>query len=512
MIMGSNLNKIKQIAKNTTILYFRMIVLMLISLYVSRVVLDTLGVVDFGVYNVVFGFVALFSILSGSLTAAISRFITFELGKKNELRLKQVFSISVTVLVILAIIIVLLSETLGLYLFNVKIVIPPERVTAAFWCYQLSVVTFIINLLSIPYNACIVAHEQMSAFAYISILDGLGKLLIAISLNAYEGDKLVLYALLLMLLSVVICLFYGMYCKRKFSECSFKFNIDVKLFKELFAFSSWNFIGAASGILRDYGGSVLLNIFFGPSINAARGLAMQVNSAVSSFSTNFMTALNPQIIKTYAENDKDYLFKLLFGGAKCAFFPLLLISLPIIFNVDYILKIWLKTIPDYTSIFVILSLVNVMCESISYPMVTAMLATGKIRNYQLVVGGIQMLNFPLSYIWLRNGGNAISVFIISIIISQLCLYSRLYMLRGMIGLPIKAFLFKVYFRSILLVVFSIVIPYMVIIIKPTDNETARFFLVTIASIISSLFFILFIGCNRNERQIIITKIRETIKR
>ena len=210
------------------------------------------------------------------------------------------------VFVILAIIIVLLSETLGLYLFNVKIVIPPERVTAAFWCYQLSVVTFIINLLSIPYNACIVAHEQMSAFAYISILDGLGKLLIAISLNAYEGDKLVLYALLLMLLSVVICLFYGMYCKRKFSECSFKFNIDVKLFKELFAFSSWNFIGAASGILRDYGGSVLLNIFFGPSINAARGLAMQVNSAVSSFSTNFMTALNPQIIKTYAENDKDF--------------------------------------------------------------------------------------------------------------------------------------------------------------------------------------------------------------
>ena len=340
--MESNSQKIKRIAKNTAFLYIRMVLLMLINLYVSRVVLSALGVEEFGVYNVVGGFVALFSILSGSLTAAISRFITFELGKNNEARLKQVFSMSITVLLALSFLIILLSETIGLWFFNTKIVIPAGREFAAFWCYQFSVVAFVINLLSIPYNACIVAHERMSTFAYVGLFEGFGKLIIAWSLCVYAGDKLVFYALLLMLLSLIIRLIYGVYCKKHFSECVFRINRDRALFKEMFAFSSWNFIGAASGTLRDYGGSVLLNIFFGPSLNAARGLAMQVNSAVSSFSTNFMTALNPQIIKAYAENDKDYLFKLLFGGAKCALFPLLLVSMPIIFNVDFVLKIWLK--------------------------------------------------------------------------------------------------------------------------------------------------------------------------
>ena len=452
--MYSNSQKINQIAKNTAFLYLRMVLLMLINLYVSRVVLNALGVEEFGVYNVVGGFVALFSILSGSLTAAISRFITFELGKNNEIRLKRVFSMSITVLLVLASVIILLTETVGLWFFDAKIVIPAGRENAAFWCYQFSVMAFIINLLSIPYNACIIAHERMSTFAYVGLFEGFGKLLIAWSLCVYAGDKLIFYALLLMSLSIVIRLIYGLYCKRNFTECKFRLNKDIPLFKEMFAFSGWNFIGAASGTLRDYGGSVLLNIFFGPSLNAARGLAMQVNSAVSSFSSNFMTALNPQIIKAYAENDKDYLFKLLFGGAKCALIPLLLISMPIIFNVDFVLKIWLKDVPAYTPIFVILSLVNVMCESISHPLIVAMLATGKIRNYQLVVGGFQMLNVPVSYIWLRNGGGPISIFVVSIVVSQLCLYSRLYMLRGMIGLPVNDFLSKVYFRFILLMLFS----------------------------------------------------------
>ena len=510
--MESNSQKIKRVAKNTAFLYVRMVVLMLINLYVSRVVLSALGVEEFGVYNVVGGFVALFSILSGSLTAAISRFITFELGKKNEIRLKQVFSMSITVLLVLACIIVLLSETVGLWFFNTKIVIPAGREYAAFWCYQFSVMAFVINLLSIPYNACIVAHEKMSTFAYVGLFEGLGKFLIAWSLCVYAGDKLIFYALLLMVLSLVIRLIYGIYCKRNFSECEFRINRDTTLFKEMFAFSSWNFIGAASGTLRDYGGSLLLNIFFGPSLNAARGLAMQVNSAVSSFSTNFMTALNPQIVKAYAENDKDYLFKLLFGGAKCALFPLLLISMPIVFNVDFVLKIWLKNIPDYTPIFIILSLVNVMCESISHPMVVAMLATGKIRNYQLVVGGFQMLNVPVSYIWLRNGGNPISIFVVSIVVSQLCLYSRLYMLRGMIGLPVKAFLFNVYLRSILLAFFATLIPFLFISVCPFDNGVVRFFLISIVSVISSLCFILFVGCSKEERCVVVAKIRGKIKK
>lgn len=510
--METNLSKSKRIAKNTIILYFRMVLLMAINLYVSRVVLDALGVEDFGVYHVVGGFVALFSIFSGSLGAAISRFITFELGKKNEERLREIFSASVTVQLFLILLILFLCETIGLWFFNAKMEIPSNRVGIAFWCFQFSIITFAVNLLSVPYNACIIAHEKMSAFAYIGLLEGLGRLLIAWGLLIYGGDKLFLYALMLMILSVSVRLIYGVYCKKNFSECKFSVCRNRALFKEIFAFSGWNFIGAATDPLCFHGRNILLNLFFGPALNAAYGLAMQVNSAVHSFSSNFMTAIKPQIIKTYAEGDKDYLYKLLFWGAKLSFFPLVVMAVPIIFNVEFVLNLWLKNVPDYTPIFVILTLVNVMSESISQPLVVAMLATGKIRNYQIVVGGMALMNVPAAYVWLRCGGSPICIFIVSIVISQLCFYLRLYMLRGMISLPVKEFFFKVYVRAIFVLLISLLIPYVFILNFQINHEIGRFIGLCMISLISSLAAILFVGCSWNERIIVVKKIREIKKR
>jgi O-antigen/teichoic acid export membrane protein len=259
-----------------------------------------------------------------------------------------------------------------------------------------------------------------------------------------------------------------------------------------------------------HGRNILLNLFFGPALNAAYGLAMQVNSAVHSFSSNFMTAIKPQIIKTYAEGDKDYLYKLLFWGAKLSFFPLVVMAVPIIFNVEFVLNLWLKNVPDYTPIFVILTLVNVMSESISQPLVVAMLATGKIRNYQIVVGGMALMNVPAAYVWLRCGGSPICIFVVSIVISQLCFYLRLYMLRGMIGLPVKEFFFKVYVRAILVLLFSLMIPYMFVHICQINYEIVRFLVVCAVSIVSSFVAITFVGCANSERSYVIRKIKKRI--
>ena len=317
--MSESSSNNKRIAKNTLLLYFRMLLTMVVSLYTSRVVLGALGVEDYGIYNVVGGVVAMFSMLSGSLSAAISRFITFELGTGNKEKLKRVFSSSVTIQMGLSAIILVLAETVGLWFLNNKMVIPESRMYAANWVFQLSLLTFVINLISIPYNAAIIAHERMSAFAYISIFEAVSKLVVAYCIVISPIDRLILYAIMLTTIAVIIRLIYGSYCKRKFEECTFHFIYDHDLLKQMFGFAGWNFIGASSALLRDQGGNIVINLFCGPAVNAARGIAVQVNTAIHSFVTNFMTALNPQITKSYAGADQKYLMTLLFQGARLSF-------------------------------------------------------------------------------------------------------------------------------------------------------------------------------------------------
>lgn len=501
----------KRIAKNTLILYFRMLFMMLIGLYTSRINLQSLGVEDFGIYNVVGGIVVMFSIINGSITASISRFLTFEIGTGNMEKLKKIFSTSVTIQIGISLIILLLAETIGLWFLNNKMVIPESRIYAANWVYQFSIITFILNLISMPYNACIVAHEKMSAFAWITIYDAIAKLLVAWLTFIAPMDKLIFYAGFIVLIAFTQRIIYTSYCLRNFEECHYKFVIDKELLKNMSGFAGWNFIGATSAILRDTGGNIVINMFSGPTVNAARAIASSINNAVLGFANSFMTAINPQITKSYASGDYNKMMGVIYKGAKFSFFLMLLIGLPVIMESEYIINLWLGQIPDHTVLFVQLTILYAISESISNPLITAMLATGKIKNYQIVVGGLQMLNLPISYICLRMGCIPETVLIVAIILSQCCFSARIYMLRSMINLNAIDYLKKVYLRILSTLIIAFILP--IIVKYNIENSLLGFIVVITVSFISACVCILYIGCTNKERSIIysyITKFKEKI--
>lgn len=494
----------KRIAKNTLLLYFRMLLIMAVTLYTSRVVLATLGVEDFGIYNVIGGVVAMFSVISGSLSSAISRFITYELGRGNKERLKVIFSSSVVIQVCLALLICILAELGGVWFLNNKMNIPMERMDAANWVLQCSIVTFMINLISVPYNAAIIAHERMKAFAYVSILEAILKLAVVFVLYLSSFDKLATYAVLLVAVAIIIRLIYGYYCKKHFEECKFHFVYDKSVLKDIGGFAGWNFIGSASGILRDQGGNIVINLFCGPAVNAARGIATQVQNAVYGFASNFMTALNPQITKNYAIGNRDYLMFLLYQGSRFSFYLLLLLSLPILLNTHYVLTLWLTTVPEHTVNFVRLVLIFSLSESISQPLITVQNATGRIRNYQIVVGGLQMLNLPISYLLLRLGYAPEYVLIVAVLISQGCLMARLYMLRFSIGLSARKFIKDVCLNALCVSVIAAIFPILALVIA--DKSLVMFLAHCALTIICASLSVLFVGCSSKERNMIFDKI------
>lgn len=496
----------KRIAKNTMMLYIRMLLLMAVTLYTSRVVLKALGVNDFGIYNVVGGVVTMFSILSNSLSSAISRFITYELGKENFTKLKNIFSTAVTIQITLAVAITLIAEIVGLWFLNTKMNIPTERMEAANWTFQFSVITFVINLISVPYNAAIIAHEKMSAFAYISILEALLKLSIAFLIIISPIDKLIFYACLICIISLIIRLIYGHYCKSHFKECTYSFYWDKDLLKQMFGFAGWNFIGSSSALLRDQGGNILINLLFGPAVNAARGIAFQVNTATQNFIASFTMALNPQITKSYASNNYDYMMKLVFKGARFSFYLLLILTLPIFLNTNYILKLWLGIVPEHTIQFIRLILVFTLSESISQPLITAQHATGKIKNYQIIVGGLQMLNLPIAYLALKNGAIPETIFFVAIAISQICLIARLWMMKTSINLSILGFYSKVYLNILKVSLVAIILPIGLSIYK---SDSITFFIMSsIVTIVYTFLCIFFIGCDKEEQMLALTKIHD----
>ncbi len=501
----------KRIAKNTLILYVRMLALMLVSLYTSRVVLNALGVEDYGIYNVVGGVVSMFSILSGSLSAAISRFITFELGRGDAEKLKRVFSAAVTIQLVLAVIVLVLAEGVGVWFLNAKMNIPDERMSAANWVFQLSLLRFVVNVMSVPYSAAIIAHEKMSAFAYISIFEAVGKLGISLLITIAPLDRLIFYSLLMCIMALTVRFVYTVYCRKNFVECHARFIWDWPLLKQMFGFAGWNFIGSTSAILRDQGGNVIINLFAGPAVNAARGIGEQVKTAVSGFSSNFMTALGPQITKSYASGDRTYMMQLMFQGARLSYYLLFFIALPVLVNTPYILTLWLKIVPEHTVLFVRLALLFSMSESISSPLITGMLATGNIRNYQIVVGGLQLMNLPLAYIMLRIGFIPETVTMIAIALSQCCLAARLIMLRGMIGLQVRKYIKEVYINVVGVTVFSSLIPFACKHFLPEDNFL-MLILNCVVCVICTAIVVYFVGCNKRERDLVRAKSRTILSR
>lgn len=511
--MSYNSENTKRIAKNTMMLYIRMLFGMLVSLYTSRVVLQALGVEDYGIYNVVGGFVAMFSMVSSSLSSSVSRFLTYELGRNDTERLKRVFSTSVSIHIVLAIVVFVLAETVGMWFLNTQMTIPEDRLVAANWVFQASMLSFIFGLLSVPYNASIIAHEHMKIFAYIGIGNVLLNLFIVlyIAYAPWVEDRLITYALLLVTVNVLVQVFYMLYCRSHFQECRSRIHLHKTIFKEMGTFAFWNFIGCTSLLLKDHGVNLLLNIFIGPVVNAARGIAVSVNTAITSFSGNFMIALNPQITKSYAAGDYDYMNNLVERGSRFSFYIMLVFILPVILETEFILRLWLGTYPEYTVDFVRLTLVVSAIDIISNTLINLQTATGKIRNYQLAVGGMAIMNFPLSYVCLKLSFSPISVYIVAIVIALLCLMLRLFFLHHMV----VTFNANNFFKYVCL---NIIIVAIISVILPTTVHSLlsygfiRFFIVLIVCLISSIFAILFIGCHKEERNFIIYKIKNLYNR
>lgn len=447
-----------RIAKNTILLYMRMLITMGVALYTSRVVLATLGVEDFGIYNVVGGVVTMFSLLSGSLMAAISRFITFELGTGNEEKLHRVFCTSVSVQLIMSAIVLVVAETVGLWILNTQLNIPDGRMGAANWVYQCSIVTFILGLISAPYNAAVISHERMSVFAKVSIGEALAKLGLVIALQYVWTDKLITYAIFLAAVALAVRIIYGVYCSRNFKECHYEPKLDKQLLKEMSSFAGWSMWGNGSYLLMNQGVNLLVNVYFGVVFNAARGIAGQVESAVGQFTSSFTTALNPQITKDFAKGDMANMFTLVFSGSKFSFFLMSIASLPILLETDFILNLWLKNPPDYAVMFVRLTIAISMLHVISNTLVTTMLATGKIRNYQLIVGGMGMLIFPVVWVLYEFGAPVYICYIVHFLVFVAQLVARLVMLKRMVGLDVRGFVREVLLQDVKVMIIASVIP------------------------------------------------------
>lgn len=508
--MPDNIVDNKRIAKNTIILYFRTLFVMVVSLYTSRVILQALGVEDYGVYQVIGGLVSMFSVISASLTAAISRFITFEIGSGDKERLYKIFSTSKVIQLLIAAIVLIFSEIIGVWFMQSQMQIPPDRLVAAKWVLHFSIITFCINLTNVPFNASIIAHEKMTAFAYISIIEAILKLVICYIIIISPIDRLVSYGFLHLLLALIIRSVYSVYCRRFFEESRSRLSLDKGIFKEMIGFSGWSFFNNASFIFNTQGVNMLMNVFFGVTVNAARGIATQVENAVLQFVNNFTTAINPQITKSYATGDLSNMHKLVCRGAKFSYFSMLFLSLPIILEADKILGIWLVNVPANTTIFVQLSLVMGMCDCIGSSGYTACVATGKMKTYTLALTPLIILEFPLTWLFFKYGAPVVSTYYIYIIIKILVLFVRMILMQKMINLKVSLYI-KGVFLPIIFTSVVAVIPALIIVnyLQPTY---IRLLLTFIVSCISTALSALFIGMTKHERQVIIDKANLIIHR
>ena len=433
----------KRIAKNAFFLYLRMFLYIVVNLYTVRVIWQVLGIDDYGIYNVVGGIVLMFSFLNGAMVASSQRFISFELGRGSKERLSRVFSLSISIHLILALCIIVLAETVGLWFLNYKLNIPADRMVAANWVYQCSLAAFCVNMISVPYNACMVAHEHMKAFGYFGILEVSLKLVIVFMLLIIPLDKLVTYAVLILTVSVLMRFLYGWYCRSHFEECRYRYVKDHALMRDMFAFAGWSFIGNFGFSVKDQGLNILINMFFNVAVNAAKGIASQVGIVVNGFAQNFQMAINPQITKRYAAGDVDSMMKLVFYGCKYSVFLMLIIVLPLIMASDHILHLWLDDVAEYTTGFLQLTLVVALIDSIVNPITTALQATGKIKRFQIIISIIMISNIPLAWLWLTFDLNPYIVVFVAGITSVVAVATRLMLLHELVPYSYKAYIIQV---------------------------------------------------------------------
>ncbi len=483
---------------------------MVVSLYTSRVILQALGVDDYGIYNVVGGFVTMFSIISGALSSSIMRFITFELGRGDHEKLKRIFSTGINIQVFLAILIVLLIESLGGWFLNNKMNIPPERMMAANWVLQFSALTFAVSLLNVPYNAVIIAHEKMSVFAYISILEVSLKLGSVFFLFISNWDKLILFAFLQALVVLIIRLIYGFYCTRNFEESKYVKVHDKKLLKEMFGFAGWNFFTNTAYMFNTQGVNIAINMFFGVSVNAARGIATQVQGALMQFVDNFTTAINPQITKLYAAGNKTEMEKLVIRGTKFSFLLALIICLPILIETEYILKLWLTEVPPHTVAFIRLAIIGTLIDRLGNCIYTACMATGNIKKYVLWVTSIGFLVFPLTILVYYLGAPVETTYVVFAVLYIGVDSVRLWIMKGLLDFPVAVFVKEVVLRIIIVTTASIIIP--IVFVHYIPQSIMRFILSIIISIMSASLSSYIFGLTKQERNVVVTKAIELINK
>ena len=481
-------------------LYFRQFLIMGVSLYTSRIVLQTLGVTDFGIFNVVGGMVTMFSFLMSTMASASQRYLSYDLANGNKVKLKETFSLILLTYILLAVVTVVLIESVAVWFLNNKMTIPYDRLIAANWVLQFAVLTFVAQIFSTPYLSVIIARENMDVYAYISILDVILKLLIVFSLLAFSYDKLILYAVLMFLSSALITAIYILYCHRKFPESRFAVYYDKKRLKDMLGFAWWNMIGTISNLFRSQGINILLNMFFNPAVNAARGIAYQVNSAITGFSSNFYTAVRPQIIKAYASNENDRMKSLIFYSSRLAFYLMLVISLPILLSTQPLLALWLGNPPEFSVLFVQLILINALLEVFSLPLTTGLQATGNIKNYQIIVSGIYLLNLPVSYILLKAGMPPETPMFVNIVLVIIAILPRLWLCKKYYGLSIKDYTIDVLSKACIAAAACYFICKFIVLKVFVISSSLSLVLNIITMTIISIAVIYLLGLTRNDRQ------------
>lgn len=502
----TNTSSNKRIAKNTMLLYLRMIIILGVTLFTSRVILQTLGVDDYGIYNVVGGVVTMFSFISASLATASQRFITFELGKGGIGDVSNVFSTCLYIHILLAIVIAIIIEPIGLWFIKNKLMIPEERLSAAIWVFHFSILSMAVMIIGASFNALIIAHESMNAFALVSIVDAGLRLGIAYSLLAFDTfDRLIIYGLLIFLAQCICTLCYALFCKKSYKNVRYSGRTDRILLIKMAKFASWSVFGNVAFLTYTQGLNLLLGSFFSPVVNTARGVAVQIQGAVNCFVSSFQTAINPQITKNYAAGNLREMIKLVFCSSRFSFYLLMILTVPVLLRTQDILTIWLGNVPDHTVSFVQLILITTWINSIANPLIISVKATGNIKRYESTVGSLMIAILPISYIFLRLGYPPEIVFVVNLTIESLAMIFRIWITRSLINFSLIEYIKNVMIRVLVVASFSFLLSYLIS--EKLPNGFWPTILLFMISAVISIIMVMLIGLETNERIYIFSKIK-----
>lgn len=512
--MAKEVSNNKLIAKNTIALYVRMLFAMIVSLYTSRVVLEYLGETDYGIQNVVAGIVTMFAFLSNTLASASQRYFAFELGRNNISRLQKIFSLTTLLYLIVIAIIVLLAETVGIWFVNEKMCISADRLYAANVVFQLSILSFCVTIFATPYQAIIIARERMDVYALVGILDAVLHLLFVLFLQYFISnyDCLIAYGFVMLLYKCICQFLYVYYASSKFKESKFVFCWDGSLAKEMLSYSAWNVFGAVAQICRSQGINMLISVFFLPVVNAARGIAYQVENALNVFATNFYTAVRPQVTKRYASGDVNSAMSLVYSSSKFTYFLLAFVSVPMIVFIEHIIGIWLVKVPELAPVFTKLVIIMALIDSLSNPLMTIMQATGKVKIYQLVTGTLVLLNFPISWIFLYCGYSAEYTMYVGILIALISLLSRLIIVKHYVGFSLRKYFKYVLTRVVIVTFCALLISQTISVLILSDLSIFNVLSSYTLSVLVTIGLIYFIGLTKDEREVITQIIQKRIRR